>query len=284
MNIDLKLVDLTTTVKKVHPMRGWQWINEGYRYFVPAKSAWILSLLIVVFVVLLARFLIPILQLSLIFINPFIVAGLSLACVAIEKGGKMTPEYLFKGFSSPNKMNIFRYGLLFLVMMIIAQLISSILLTAIGITQEQLTSEITALQNNKSADYQTIMDSPILFKFFIMSLISLLPLIMINLFAPIIIVFSDLTAFQSIKLSFFAGLKNIPALIIYMLIYIIILVLTFVILNFLASLLYMAFGEDSGIASAIYLMTFFGSVLAIISISYSSAYVAFKDIFVGDQI
>ena len=213
---DMNLVNLSTPINKVSPSRGWYWINEGYRYFAPAKLAWISALILVVLLVLVSRFLIPVLQIGLIFIFPFIVAGLSVACAEIELGKKMSPNYLIKGFSSSNKLNIFRYGLLFLLMMIIAQLVSSILLTTMGISQEQLTTELTALQNNKNADYQTIFASSVMMTFLIVSVISLLPLLMINLFAPIVLVFSGLTAFQSIILSFRAGLKNLSALLVYL--------------------------------------------------------------------
>jgi hypothetical protein len=280
---DMNLVNLSTPINKVSPSRGWYWINEGYRYFAPAKLAWISALILVVLLVLVSRFLIPVLQIGLIFIFPFIVAGLSVACAEIELGKKMSPNYLIKGFSSSNKLNIFRYGLLFLLMMIIAQLVSSILLTTMGISQEQLTTELTALQNNKNADYQTIFASSVMMTFLIVSVISLLPLLMINLFAPIVLVFSGLTAFQSIILSFRAGLKNLSALLVYLFTYIVIFVVTILVFNFFAKFLFMVFGEGSSIANGIYLFSFLGCIMSVIAISYSSAYVAFKDIFVEEK-
>jgi hypothetical protein len=280
---DLNLVNLSTPINKVYPSRGWYWINEGYRYFAPAKLAWISALILVVFVVLVSRFLTPILQMALIFVFPFIVAGLSLACADIESGKKMSANYLIKGFANSNRLNIFRYGLLFLLMMIIAQIVSSIILTILGVPQEQLTAELTALQNNESADYRTIFASSNMMTFLIVSVISLLPLLMINLFAPIVLVFSNLTAFQSIKLSFRAGLKNLSALMIYLFSYIAIFAITILLFNLFAKFLFMLFGNESSIANGIYLFTFLGCIMAVISISYSSAYVAFKDIFVGDK-
>jgi len=280
---DLKLVDLSSTICKVNPAHGWYWINEGFRYFSPAKLAWISVLILIFLVIRASPFFLPVLQIALIFIFPFIVAGLSLACADIELGKKMSVNYLFKGFSSSNRLNLFRYGLLFLIMMIIAQLVSSIILTSLGISQEQLTAELTDLQNNPNANYQTIFASQVMLTFLIVSVISLLPLLMINLFAPIILVFSDLTAFQSVILSFRAGMKNLSALIVYLFSYIVIFVVTILVFNLFAKLLFMVFGEGSSIANGIYLFTFLGCIMSVIAISYSSAYVAFKDIFVGDK-
>ena len=270
-------------INKVNTMSGWHWINEGYRYFSPNKYTWILSLSLVVMMVLISRYLLPILQIALVFIFPFIVAGLSIACSDIEKGKKMSPQYLLEGFKSPNRMNLFRYGLLFLIMMIIAQLISSIILNSLGLSQEQITNEIALLQQNKNASYETILASDVLFTFFITSVISIIPIIMINLFAPIVITFSSLSAFQAIKISAVAGLKNLLALVVYLLIYIVMLVIVVLIFNVFAKLLFFVFGDSSTIATTIYLIAFFGFILAILAVSYSSAYVAFKDIFVGDQ-
>ena len=271
-------------INKVNTMSGWHWINEGYRYFSPNKYTWILSLSLVVMMVLISRYLLPILQIALVFIFPFIVAGLSIACSDIEKGKKISPQYLLEGFKSPNRMNLFRYGILFLIMMIIAQLISSIILNSLGVSQEQITNEIALLQQNKNASYETILASDVLFTFFITSVISIIPIIMINLFAPIVITFSSLSAFQAIKISTVAGLKNLPALVVYLLIYIVMLVIVVLIFNIFAKLLFFVFGDSSAIATTIYLIAFFGFILAILSVSYSSAYVAFKDIFIGDQI
>jgi len=270
-------------IQKVNPLRGWTWINEGYRYFSQAKYTWILTLTLVVMVVLVSRFLLPIIQIALIFVFPFIVAGLSLACADIEKGKTMSIEYLIKGFSSANRLNIFRYGLLFLVMMIVAQIISSIALNALGISQEMIAHEISEMQKSQDQNLSTILESKVLSTFFVATILSILPILMINLFAPIVIVFSQLSAFQAIKISFLAGLKNLSALLVYLLIYVVILITVVVLFNFLATVLFSIFGENSIIASTLYLVTFFGFILSILAISYSSAYVAFKDIFLGDN-
>ncbi len=282
MNSETKLPEVLV-INKVNSMRGWHWINEGYRYFSPNKFTWILSLSLVVMVILISRFLLPMLQIALVFVFPFIVAGLSMACADIETGKKMSPQYLVKGFSNLNRMNLFRYGILFLVMMIFAQLISSILLNALGVSQEQVANELTLLQENKNASYETILASKTLSTFFVTSVISMMPIIMINVFAPIVITISRLSAFQAIKISFVAGVKNLSALIVYLLIYVVILVAAVLIFNLFASLLFSVFGESSGIASTIYLITFFGFILSLLSVSYSSAYVAYKDIFLGEQ-
>ncbi|MCF6319227.1 MAG: hypothetical protein L3J83_08120 [Proteobacteria bacterium] len=272
-----------TNIHKVAPLRVCYWINEGYRYFYQAKYTWILTLTLLVMVVLVSRFLLPVLQIALIFVFPFIVAGLSLACADIEQGKKMSVQYLLKGFASPNRLNIFRYGLLFFLMMIVAQIISSIVLNSLGISQEMISSEISLLQESQDQSFRVILESQVLSTFFATTIFSMLPILMINLFAPILIVFSRLSAFQAIKLSFVAGLKNLSALIVYLLIYIGIVFVVIFLFNFFAKFLFIIFGEGSVIASSVYLVLFFAFILSILSISYSSAYVAFKDIFLREN-
>jgi uncharacterized membrane protein YuzA (DUF378 family) len=54
-------------------------------------------------------------------------------------------------------------------------------------------------------------------------------------------------------------------------------------LNLFASMLFAILGDKSMLASILYLTLFFATILAVLSVSYSSSYVAFKDIFLGDN-
>ena len=270
-------------INKVKPIHGWYWINEGVRYFIQAKYTWLAVLFLFGFFTMLAMYLMPISQIILIFIFPFITAGLSLACADMERGNHMTIDYLLKAFTRANRVNIFRYGFLLILMMIIAQLVASILLSIYGISQEQISSEFLIFRNTENASFESILQSPTLLAYFIVTVISMLPIIVINLLSPIILVFTNLTAFQAVKLSIVAGLKNLSTFIVYGVIYIGLIILLVVFFNIFNSILFSVFGDDSIIATIIYLAGFFTAILVLASISYSSAYVAFKDIFIGEK-
>ena len=270
-------------IKKVKAIHGWLWINEGVRYFIQAKYMWLASLFLFGSFTMLAMYLMPISQIALIFIFPFITAGLSLACADMERGQPMTIDYLLKAFASTNRVNIFRYGFVLILMMIVAQLVASILLSVYGISQEQISSEFLIFRNTENASFGSILQSPILSAYFIVTVISMLPIIVINLLSPIILVFTDLTAFQAVKLSIVAGLRNLSTFIVYGVIYIGLIILLVVFFNVFSSLLFSVFGDESIIATIIYLTGFFTALLVLASISYSSAYVAFKDIFLGEE-
>ena len=112
----------------------------------------------------------------------------------------------------------------------------------------------------------------------------MLPITAINIFSPYLLVFSKLTALESIKYSFVGVLKNINALIIYALVYIILILMTYMLLKGLNALLFGLLSHDSVIASLISLVVTMTSIVIIACLSYCSAYVAFKDIFLGDEI
>jgi len=274
----------TKGARKVPAQNGWHWINEGVRYFISNKLIWMLSMFFILFLSVLLINIIPGAQLILLFVYPFIAAGLSQACAGIEKGNKMTFKFIFMAFSNPNRLNLFRYGLLVLLLVIIAQMLATIILGVMGVDFELITTELNAIKDNQEASLQLIFTSPVLLRFFVVTIISMLPIVMINLMAPILLAFSALTAWESVKLSFVAGIKNFTAFALYGAIYMLLFFIVFIVLNWMMQLLFYMFGQNSLLAIYLYLFLFVMIVLAIVSVSYSSAYVAFKDLFLGEEI
>ena len=273
-----------TGTRSVPALNGWHWINEGVRYFIGNKLTWMLSMFFVLFISIFLINFMPGAQLILLFVFPFVAAGLSMACADMEKGNKMKLQSLLSAFSHPNRMNLFRYGLLLLLLIIIAQMIASIILGLMGVNFELISTELNAIKDNQDASIQMIFDSPIMLRFFVVTVITMLPIVMINLLAPIILAFSSLTAWQSVKLSFIAGIKNIGAFALYAAIYAAVLFVVVLVLNFIMQLLFSLLGENSLLAVYLYLFIFVMIVLSLVSVSYSSAYVAFKDLFLGEEI
>jgi hypothetical protein len=270
--------------RKVPVQNGWHWINEGVRYFIGNKLTWMLSMFFVLFFAVFLVNFIPGAQLILLFVFPFITAGITMACADIENGNKMQIQHLLSAFSHPNRMNLFRYGLLLLLLIIIAQMIASIILGLMGVNFELISTELNAIKENQQASLQLIYTSPILLRFFVVTVISMLPIIMINILSPILLTFSNMTAWQAVKLSFVAGVKNLGAFALYAALYAGILLIVVFVLNLIMQLLFSIFGQNSLLAVYLYLFLFIMIVLALVTVSYSSAYVAFKDLFVGEEI
>ncbi len=269
--------------KTVQALRGWQWINQGARYFLAYKSQWFLSLMVLFSATLFLYMVSPVFQLFLVVVYPLITAGLTMACFDMEKGQPMSMAYLIKAKDNPNRMNILRYGLLVIVMVIIAQILSSVFLNLIGVSNEELNQAISALKDKEEITFSLIFASPILAKFVIINLLFLLPIMAVNQIAPVLLTFSTMQGFDALKLSFHAVLKNATAFIVYACIYIIFSLILVLILKMLIALLVMVFGENSKIAVLIYIGVFMVSIMSIVSLSYCSAYVAFKEIFLGEN-
>lgn len=278
------LQQLINGARKVPAQKGWHWINEGVRYYAADKLTWMLSMFLVLFFTVFGVNFVPGAQLVLLFIFPFITSGIALACSDIEKGKKMKIQYLISAFSNANRMNIFRYGLLLLLLIIVAQMIASIILGLMGVNFDLINNELIAIKNNQQASLKLIYSSPVLMRFFVVTVISMLPIILINVLAPILLVFSNMTAWQAVKLSFVAGMKNLSAFALYAIIFSGMLFIIILGMNFILQMLFSVFGPNSVFAVYLYLLLFVLIVVVLVSVSYSSAYVAFKDLFLGEEI
>ncbi len=266
-------------INKLNASSGWYWINEGFRYFSVSKINWITTLFIIAFVSLFLNTVAPIFQVLLLIIIPFFSAGIALACADIEKGGKMHVGYLAKAIQSTNKLNLLRYGFWLIFLIIIAQMINSLIMSFVGINLENINNQLIQLRENQQMSFAKIFESTELSIFFIMSFVMMLPIMVINLLSPILLVFKNISAMQAIKLSFIAVIKNLSSFIVYGLVFLIILFLLIVFFKLFIALLLTIFGETSKIALLIYIFVLTVAVLIVASLSYSSAFVAYKDIF-----
>ncbi|MDQ3195931.1 MAG: hypothetical protein M3Q32_06065, partial [Pseudomonadota bacterium] len=80
------------------PGRGWQWIIEGFGLFRKNPLIWIV-LSAALFAIAVGLGLIPVLgPLVFYLLSPIFLAGLMLACRALEKGDEIEIAHLFAGF------------------------------------------------------------------------------------------------------------------------------------------------------------------------------------------
>lgn len=281
-NINLNLSPIKPA-KNVTAGHGWQWINEGFRYFTYSKFNWISVMLTLLSVVMFLIYLFPIFQLGLVIILPIVTAGMGLACYAIEQGRPINVTFLIKGFVHPNSINLVRYGFWLLFLMVIAQIIASIMLAVLGVSQEMVSNELNTFREDNSRTLNDVFESPILFKYFAMSFVVMLPITALNLFAPYILIFSNFKALDSIKYSFIAIIKNMNAIIIYALSYALLFFIAYLVLKVFNIVLYAVFSPTSAFASIIQLIAMLTIILFFAALTYCSAYVAFKQVFLDNE-
>ena len=182
--------------------RGAGWLLDGFGYFSKSPLTWI-GVILLFFVIVFVIMLIPLLG-SLMFnlVNPVFMAGLMLGCHAQAQGGELTVNHLFAGFSK-NTAQLVVLGLLYMLGIILISVIVLILMfTMLG--------GMSMFENLQAEDPEFIMQN---FRaFLLVALIATalyLPLLMAYWFAPVLIVLSDVSPLEALKLSFMACLVNI---------------------------------------------------------------------------
>jgi hypothetical protein len=290
--MDLKSAHQNSTQFDIKPPRqvalksAWFWINEGFRYLMQGKLMWLVSLSLYASLFALTNSLLPpaIFIMAILILSPVVIGGIAIACFEIENGKKMSVEYLISGFKCKNNASLFRYGFVLFLLIFLAQIISSTLLTSMGVTQEQLESAMKEVLADPNADIHSILAFDVLTKSMIIGFITLLPVQLINLLAPNLLALSNYTPWQTVITCFKAVFINIHVFIVYIILFFALAILPVVLYNYLIEMMINMFGGIHLIFSYLVLSVLFIYLMFVTALFYCSAYVAFKDIFLGDEI
>lgn len=273
----------TVSPRSLPAKSGWTWINEGVRYVVQAKLNWMVMLSTFGFLFALVRLAPPLFQLLAFMLFPVFVSGIASACNDIERGRRFTPAHVFKGLSNPNIGSLFRYGLFLFLLLILSQVISTFIINSMGYTPEIINAELKTLMDSKTTGLSGIMSSEALKRYFIVMIICMLPIMAIQFLAPIILTFTRLNASQAIILSLQGTLKNLLPVIVYVLILGVLLFVPITLYNALIGFLFADLESINFVTSFVIMVVFFMIISMILALTYSSAYVAFKDIYLQPQ-
>jgi len=182
---------------------GWTWIAEAWGLFRKAAGTWI-AMVVVVFVIFAALAFIPVLgSLAGVVLGPVFTAGLVMAARTLEQGGEAQFGQLFGGFR--HRFGVLAaVGAIYLVatvaIVFIVSLASGVgLLTLVGVERPQ----------DPAALGVTIAIAVLL----IAAL--MLPLLMAVWFAPPLVAFNEMGAFEAMKQSFMGCLKNLMPFLLY---------------------------------------------------------------------
>ena len=228
--------------------RGWQWIVDGFGLFRKYPLMWI-ALTVVLVLIWMVSFIIPLVG-PLLFnlLSPVLFAGLMIGCKAVENGEELELPHLFAGFRK-NPTALVTIGGVYLVGTIVV--VGVIFMTAGG-------SMLPAVLDKSSGDVQEVAAAMRSMALALTVGFALyLPLLMLIWFAPLLVVFHDLTPVEAMKQSFFACLSNWLAFLVYG---VIILVLWF-------------------IAS----IPLFLGLVVLLPVLICSLYASYKDIFVAAE-
>ena len=187
---------------------GWQWIAGGWDHFKQNPLAWIGGIVVWILLMMALSF-IPLLgPLAVNLLSPVIIAGFMLGAQAQREGDSFTVGHIFSGFNN-NAGKLIVVGLLylvgtFLIMLVVGLMVGGALFANMG--------QLQAAEQNPEAAMAMV--GPMLLAMLV-AMALMIPLLMAYWFAPALVAFEDLGAFEAMKLSFRACLKNMLPFLVY---------------------------------------------------------------------
>ena len=173
---------------------GWSWIADGWDLFKRQPAMWI-GITLLLFVIFIGASLIPLLGLFTGVFWPVFMGGLAIGCRVLHEGGKLEIAHLFAGFQQR------------LATLLGVGAISSLIAAAVFV----------AVLGAAFGGVAGAMSDPGLTVVLAVLVVSalLLPLMMAMWFAPPLVVFHEMGAWESMKQSFTGCLRNVVPFLVY---------------------------------------------------------------------
>ena len=187
---------------------GWNWIAGGWNHFKQNPLAWI-GAIVVWIIMMMAASIVPLIgPLAVNLLTPVLMAGFMLGADEQREGGNFELRHLFAGFSN-NAGKLILVGLFymigtFVIMMVVMLIVGGTLFASMG--------QLQAAEANP--EMAAAMIGPMLLAFLI-AMALMIPLMMAYWFAPALVAFEDVGAFDAMKLSFRGCLKNMLPFLVY---------------------------------------------------------------------
>lgn len=200
-------VDKLTLTPQSRPAgNGIDWIKDGWTMLKQNMGLWI-GMVLVMMILMILLSLIPLISLVAYVIGPMFAGGLMMGAHAQATEGKLEFNHLFAGFQ--HRAGSFAaiggfYLLGLLIMVILMAIIGGLTGAGLGL----LGGDIESGAGNAAM-------SGMMLVFVLIALALTIPLIMAYWFAPAIVALTDIGAFDAMKLSFRACLKNIVPFLLY---------------------------------------------------------------------
>ena len=232
---------------------GWRWIADGFRYFGRAPLIWIIIMLIF-FAIMVVLSMIPIVSLLANLLSPVFMGGILLGCRALDQGRPLQVGHLFEGFRR-NTGSLAAVGALYLLGSIAILLLGGVIMMLTGggdLFAFMQAGQPGAMPDEAMAGMAT---GVLLAALVVLALY--VPLLMALWFAPALVVFHDLGAVAAMKTSLAGCWRNVLPFLLYGLVGLVLIVL-------------------GAIPFGLGLLVVMPALLA-------SVYVAYKDIFLGED-
>jgi hypothetical protein len=173
---------------------GWRWIADGWDLFKRQPGMWI-GITLLLFIIFIGASLIPLLGLFTGVFWPVFMGGVAIGCRVQHEGGELKVAHLFAGFQQ-------RLGTLLAVGAISSLIAGAVFFAVLGAAFGGV------------ADATSDAGVTMLLAVLVVSAL-LLPLMMAMWFAPPLVVFQEMGAWESMKQSFTGCLRNMVPFLLY---------------------------------------------------------------------
>jgi uncharacterized membrane protein len=195
-------------VAEGHPVpagHGWTWIAEGWELFKRQPGIWVAIAVIAIVIFAAFHFMQAFGAILGILLTPVVTAGVVIGAKALDEGRKLEIAHLFAGFTN-------RFGALIAVGAIYLALWFAIILVSVAVTGVSVWVMLSASPDLASATMSALIS---ILLAWLIALGLMVPVFMAVWFAPPLVVFNELGAFDALKASFLGCLKNIVPFLIY---------------------------------------------------------------------
>ena len=195
-------------VAEGHPVpagHGWTWIAGGWELFKRQPGIWIAMAVIVIVISAVFFFMHAFGTILGILLTPVFTAGVVIGAKALDEGRKLEIAHLFAGFTN-------RFGALLAVGAIYLALLLAIVVVSALVTGVSVWVMLSASPDLTSATLSAMLS---ILLAWLIALGLMVPVVMAVWFAPPLLVFNELGAFDALKASFLGCLKNIGPFLIY---------------------------------------------------------------------
>ncbi|MCF7978890.1 MAG: hypothetical protein K9L82_12910 [Chromatiaceae bacterium] len=249
---------------------GWYWITQAWQQFKAQPRLW-LAAVALVYLVTFALSLVPVLgSLATMILGPVFAGGLMLGAQSQERGGTLRVMAGFDGFSTHGGQ-LALVGLLYLVGLFVVFIVAGLIAMATGV----VTAGSMDALSSSDPDIVAAALGPGLGLFLLVVMLTMVPLLMLYWFAPVLVALEGMTAIEAMRMSFRGCWKNIVPFTVYGLALFFILLAASLILGVVSALL-AAISETLMVVLMLLVMPLMLVFAVLVLLSIYSAY---RDVF-----
>ncbi len=186
--------------------RGLDWVVRGVGFFSRSPGAWIAAMLTQLGVSYMLAFVPLIGVIAARLLSPVFTGGLMIGCHRVDGGGSFRYQDLFAAFSRPPASRLAGLGGLELVMFMVLAILMGSVWVASGLPVDPTVDPTTLDLDPSKLLWPTLI-----------VLVAVIPMVMLVLFAPALIVFHGMGVTDAMGLSYRACVRNLPALLVWLL-------------------------------------------------------------------